>query len=240
MAIGNALGKAFKEVFSDVSDDVIEKASKEILENASEDLTATIASSSDDILKKVISHDFDYLGKGSFSDYLGKTSIFKNNDDFVGVISHLAKNGSFTEAASKTTQETVKDIYDYMSKEGQKVINKNKMKSQKDYQRYSTFKGFDGIEKEFNNNNFDDPRLKRVGEILNKPVKDLTWDEIKGAANREIESSYNRKATLPEFMGYHRVPQIATGVFGTAWLVNKMSDDRGQQTNAQLYNQEPY
>ena len=41
-------------------------------------------------------------------------------------------------------------------------------------------------------------------------------------------------------MGYYKVPQIATGVAGTAWLVNKLSDDRGQQTNAQLYNQEPY
>lgn len=38
----------------------------------------------------------------------------------------------------------------------------------------------------------------------------------------------------------NKVPQIALGVAATAWLVNKLSDSRGQQSNAQLYGQQGY
>ena len=138
------------------------------------------------------------------------------------------------------THEITENIFDYLSKSGQKTLNKNRNKSLKDYQRYATSQGFSGIENEFKNKNFNDPRLQNISKILNKDAKDMTWDEIKGAANKEIHESYNRKATFTDVMGYYKVPQIATGVAGTAWLVNKLSDDRGQQTNAQLYNQEPY
>ncbi len=34
-----------------------------------------------------------------------------------------------------------------------------------------------------------------------------------------------------------KIPQIALGVGVTAWLVNKLSDSRGQQSNGQLYGQ---
>ncbi len=37
-----------------------------------------------------------------------------------------------------------------------------------------------------------------------------------------------------------KIPQIALGVGVTAWLVNKLSDSRGQQSNAQLYGQQGY
>lgn len=250
MAMDDILGnitKALKNVFKDETDDVIEKVGKDIIENASDDLTAAIKSTNSSMLERIISHDVKYLNSKKITDYLNSTSIFKNNDDFMGVVNYLAKNGGFEdiieEAAEETTKATsdnVENIFDYLSKSGQKTLNKNRNKSLKDYQRYATSQGFSGMENEFKNKNFDDPRLQNISKILNKDAKDMTWDEIKGAANKEIHESYNRKATFADVMGYYKVPQIATGVAGTAWLVNKLSDDRGQQTNAQLYNQEPY
>ena len=250
MAMDDILGnitKALKNVFKDETDDVIEKVGKDIIENASDDLTAAIKSTNSSMLERIISHDVEHLNSKKMADYLNSTSIFKNNDDFMSVVNYLAKNGGFediiketAEEATKATSDNVENIFDYLSKSGQKTLNKNRNKSLKDYQRYATSQGFSGIEKEFKNKNFDDPRLQNISKILNKDAKDMTWDEIKGAANKEIHESYNRKATFTDVMGYYKVPQIATGVAGTAWLVNKLSDDRGQQTNAQLYNQEPY
>ena len=143
MAIDDILGnvtKALKNVFKDESDDIIEKVGKDIIENANDDLTAAIKSTNSSMLEKIISHDAKYLNTNKISDYLNATSIFKNNDDFMGVVNYLAKNGDFEdvikEAAEETTKATsdnIENIFDYLSKSGQKTLM---IQDYKIYQRY--------------------------------------------------------------------------------------------------------
>ena len=107
MAMDDILGnitKALKNVFKDEADDVIEKVGKDIIENASDDLTAAIKSTNSSMLERIISHDVKYLNSKKITDYLNSTSIFKNNDDFMGVVNYLAKNGGFEDIIKETSE----------------------------------------------------------------------------------------------------------------------------------------
>ena len=109
MAMDDILGnitKALKNVFKDETDDVIEKVGKDIIENASDDLTASIKSTNSSMLERIISHDVKYLNSKKITDYLNSTSIFKNNDDFIGVVNYLAKNGGFEDIIKEAAEET--------------------------------------------------------------------------------------------------------------------------------------
>ena len=272
--ITESLLGGLKSVFSDVAEDELKDSVKDIVKNSSSDILSALSNESAENIGKIISHDIEYLGTSGLKDYLGKTSIFNEPKDWLGVVNEIAKEGGFTKGAKEAAEEAIKDtaeetikagaqktaekmaeesaeainnaaskgtpIEDYLSKAGQKKLKTSRYKAKGDYNRYSTAKKFDGMLEEFEKGNYDDPRLKRIGEILGKKPENLNMDEIKYLANKEINDSYNRKSTLGELAGYYKVPQIGVGVFSTAWLVNKLSDDRGEQTNAQLYNQQPY
>ena len=96
-----------------------------------------------------------------------------------------------------------------------------------------------------NNHIFDD----MIDEAKNKTVKNVLSDteSIANAASKkaaktaaqEVAEDATKKTAkgLLESVKNAKIPQIALGVGVTAWLVNKMSDSRGQQSNGQLYGQ---
>jgi hypothetical protein len=64
----------------------------------------------------------------------------------------------------------------------------------------------------------------------------------KGALSNKVNEHFSnaygnvkQDTTVGDFMGYHKVPEKAAAVGGTAWLVNKMSASKGKQSNADLY-----
>lgn len=54
---------------------------------------------------------------------------------------------------------------------------------------------------------------------------------------RSREDKYVQSYNMMDAAMAHKVPQIAAGAIGTSWLVQNMSNNRGRQSNAQLYNQ---
>lgn len=83
-----------------------------------------------------------------------------------------------------------------------------------------------------------DRTVKTMGDNLSKFK--TKYAESISAANA-ARKTVNKKAggSLLGWLGKHKVPQIAAGVGIAAFLVNKLSDNRGRQTNAQLYGQAP-
>ena len=72
MAMDDILGnitKALKNVFKDETDDVIEKVGKDIIENASDDLTASIKCNNSSMRERIISHGVKYLNSNKRTDY---------------------------------------------------------------------------------------------------------------------------------------------------------------------------
>lgn len=63
--------------------------------------------------------------------------------------------------------------------------------------------------------------------------------EAAKTAGKEAAEKVAKKSAgdLWDLAKKNKVPQIALGVGVTAWIVNKMSDSRGQQSNGQLYGQ---
>lgn len=68
----------------------------------------------------------------------------------------------------------------------------------------------------------------------------ITKEQIENARIEAIQNASADQMGLTDRMGYHKVPQKAAAGVGTFWLVNKLASNNGQQTNAQLYGQQPY
>ena len=113
------------------------------------------------------------------------------------------------------------------------TLKANRYDSELDFAKYSRAQSMDSGFKDI-----------KAGKS-NKTLEDL------GVTSKTSQAEYEkiRNSTLSELkqsdvnfmdkMGYHKVPQMAVGVGGTAWLVSKLSANKGQQTNAQLYGQRP-
>lgn len=101
--------------------------------------------------------------------------------------------------------------------------------------KYKQSQQYEDVFKAFKEKDFENPLLKEL-----KINSSTTMDEIQSLRAAGINSASKKDMGFADMMGYHRVPQIATGVAGTAWLVNKMAASNGQQTNSQLYGQTPY
>lgn len=75
---------------------------------------------------------------------------------------------------------------------------------------------------------------KATGKETAKAVGQEAAEGVAEGATKKVGKSLLDKAVDM------KIPQIALGVGVTAWLVNKLSDSRGQQSNAQLYGQQGY
>ena len=101
--------------------------------------------------------------------------------------------------------------------------------------KYKQSQQYEEVLSAFDKKDFENPLLKELNINRN-----TTMDEVQGLRTAAINSANKKDMGFTDMMGYHKVPQIATGVAGTAWLVNKMAASSGQQTNSQLYGQTPY
>lgn len=85
----------------------------------------------------------------------------------------------------------------------------------------------DGLAKKLGFDGAADPRL--AGDSGQQAIQD-----IYNAKRNNVKPH----TTFGDKMGYNKVPQTAAAVGGTAWLVNQMSQSKGQMSNAQLYGQQ--
>ena len=116
-----------------------------------------------------------------------------------------------------------------------KELKRARYDSADSYMKYKQSQQYEEVLSAFDKKDFQNPLLKELNINRN-----TTMDEVQGLRTAAINSANKKDMGFTDMMGYHKVPQIATGVAGTAWLVNKMAASNGQQTNSQLYGQTPY
>ena len=116
-----------------------------------------------------------------------------------------------------------------------KELKNSRYDSADSYMKYKQSQQYEEVLSAFDKKDFENPLLKELNINRN-----TTMDEVQGLRTAAINSANKKDMGFTDMMGYHKVPQIATGVAGTAWLVNKMAASSGQQTNSQLYGQTPY
>lgn len=105
------------------------------------------------------------------------------------------------------------------------------------YNREASKYDYENIKKGFTDN---DELRKHVSGLTGKSVDDLGSDEAMEAA---LSATLHQRASNPNWMdkaGYRKYPQLAAGIGTTAWLVSRLSESKGQMSNAQLYGQQPY
>ena len=99
------------------------------------------------------------------------------------------------------------------------------------------------VEKFVRKNRVEYPKqAKQLHEILSAPdiphdpkikLKSVGQETAEGAAKKVGKSLLDKAVDM-------KILPMALGVGVTTWLVNKLSDSRGQQSNAQLYGQQGY
>lgn len=92
----------------------------------------------------------------------------------------------------------------------------------------------DNIEKRTKKTMTDSDVKSQKFKVSHKTVEEAAKDTTKKAAKEAAEETGGKAL---KWLKDNKVGQIALGVGVTAWLVNKLSDSRGQQSNGQLYGQ---
>ena len=111
--------------------------------------------------------------------------------------------------------------------------------SKLDYMRHKVANEWDGAIKDFEAGNHNNPLL----ENLKKEGVDFKSTDVNDLMKRrsaDIRKTTANDMQFGDWMGYNQVPQKAVAGMGTVWLVNRLASTQGQQTNAQLYGQQPY
>lgn len=195
-----------------------------------------------------LSRDLD-MDPASVKSMLRKKGIKANENLTSEALDQIVKTSQSTpsrivkEAAQETAEETVKkaakDLPGSTPKTtpapSHKELKNARYDSADSYMKYKQSQQYEDVFKAFKEKDFENPLLKEL-----KINSSTTMDEIQSLRAAGINSASKKDMGFTDMMGYHRVPQIATGVAGTAWLVNKMAATGGQQTNSQLYGQTPY
>ena len=167
-----------------------------------------------------------------------KTESSSNNEQNEGPKTEGASNNKQNDNGPKT-EERQDNQFNYTNVDDMiKKLGKRKYESKDDYARFVRSKDV----KELNNNIknkvedvYESDLAKNIGV-----TKGMTPEQIFEAQKKYVSAATKDDLGIADSLAYHKVPQIATGIGSTAWLVNKMSSDKGQQTNAQLYNQVQY
>jgi hypothetical protein len=144
--------------------------------------------------------------------------------------------------AAKTAESTKSTEIPHSSPNSNPIPSDKELKgkafnSKTDYMRYK--KALDGNQaiKDFDAGNFENPILKQM--ITDGNAKEsITKEDILTTKNNMVDKASAKNMNFMDSMGYYKVPQKAVGIGATAWLVNKLAADKGQQSNAQLYNQQ--
>lgn len=125
-------------------------------------------------------------------------------------------------------------------------------KTKTGYRRFMGASSLEDAMKEVKSGNLEGKKISDFIDRYKKtnPDLDITADQLKSLASDEnkyktfrggyLNNMDDKDFSLSETMGFYKIPQKATGVAGTLWLVNKLASNGGQQSNAQLYGQQPY
>lgn len=167
-----------------------------------------------------------------------KTESSSKNEQNEGPKTEGASNNKQNDNGPKT-EERQDNQFNYTNVDDMiKKLGKRKYESKDDYARFVRSKDV----KELNNNIknkvedvYESDLAKSIGV-----TQGMTPEQIFEAQKKYVSAATKDDLGIADSLAYHKVPQIATGIGSTAWLVNKMSSDKGQQTNAQLYNQVQY
>lgn len=114
-------------------------------------------------------------------------------------------------------------------------LKSNRYDSKDAYMKFKEGAKYEEAMKSFNKKDFENPLLRELGVDSNTSL-----EEFRSIRNNAINSASAADMGLTDMMGFHRVPQKAVGIGGTAWLVNKLAASNGQQPNSQLYGQQGY
>lgn len=158
-----------------------------------------------------------------------------NSQSFTDDIYNEANDG-FTESSETSTQpQPRKQIFgstDEMKK------GKYKYESKQNYATASEAQRLEPGVRSFKDGNYDNEMLQEFAKEAGVDVKDLTEDQMMAARDTMLKKARNTDLTLSQQMGYHKVPQKAVGMAGSAWVINNLlfGGNKGQQSNSQLYN----
>lgn len=111
--------------------------------------------------------------------------------------------------------------------------------SKDDYMRYKTAKEWDQAIESFKKKDYNNPILSQLKKD-GMDFKKTSVVDLLSRRKQDIRSASHKDMQFGDWMGYHQVPEKAVAGMGTVWLVNKLASSGGQQTNAQLYGQQPY
>ena len=167
----------------------------------------------------------------------------KNNQNYINIkndykktLEAEIKNTENIAKANKKLQGLKPDV-DNISKT--RNLKKNRFDDKKSYMKWSQGQKYDDAIDAFKNKDYNNPLLKQLTDE-GIDLKKLNTDNLQALRQETINKVSASDMKMMDWMGYHKVPQKATGVVCTAWLVNKMAAGGGQQTNSQLYGQNQY
>lgn len=188
--------------------------------------------------------------------------------DRKNVTEHIKNKESFYKERIKTPEqiknEKIKYIDDQMREAGMRGLSgdrpdgkristktlKGKMyDSGDDYMRYNAAKEHDEALKILELKDKDPKKFEQKAKnnaLFNKMKGDregynhITKRKIEADRIEAIKNASKDQMGLTDYMGYHKIPQKAAAGVGTFWLVNKLAEGNGQQSNAQLYGQQSY
>ena len=116
----------------------------------------------------------------------------------------------------------------------QKTLEANMYNSPLDMARRNRGNKFDNIIDDIKAGKAPSKEAQTLGitaETTSAQAEAMRMEYLKGMSNSDVN--------FMDKMAYHKVPQKAVGIGGTAWLVSRLDSNKGQQSNAQLYGQQP-
>lgn len=231
---GKAIGKGAKEVAEKVAKESAEKVVKEGAESVAKAATS-VADDGAESVKKLV----DEARKGSPEDAINGARAAAEADakKVVDDVKAEAIAEDVTSAgegvSSAKTESKAKTEPKEVSERGRKYMKSKFNKSMKNVDDiYGDAAQLDDealgrIQSQFRFGDDDMDALRAVSGDKEQ-MKTL----IKSREDKYVQSYNMMDAAMA-----HKVPQMAAGAVGTSWLVQNMSNNRGRQSNAQLYNQ---
>lgn len=118
-------------------------------------------------------------------------------------------------------------------------LKANRYNDKESYMKYSVANQYDDAIRSWESGDYNNPILESL-KSDGMDLKNATKDDLFSKRSDAIKNASGNDMGFGDWMGYTRVPQYATAIGGTAWLVSRMSSTKGEQTNSQLYGQSPY
>lgn len=121
-----------------------------------------------------------------------------------------------------------------------KVLKTKQFETEGDYAVAKKAREIKDYQAAYNKKDYSHPALQALAKEAGiENVADITKEQMEAARQSLLTKERSRDLTLGEKMGYNKVPQKVVGVGSTMWLVNNLFSSKGEQTNSQLYGQQP-